>query len=173
MLMEGNDAKVGMPTGQPQEDGVAPSIVPLRVFTAEPLSVPICTTSLRGTSLQGLHFFTRAVAVGKLMWNCTITRELRPWIFRLEHSGLYENHNPKVYRIEQASIFALPQADESVDGVYNLGVLEHFTGEDIRSILREFHRVLRVGGKVLVFWPHERGTSVFVLSGYISCSIEC
>ena len=41
--------------------------------------------------------------------------------------------------------------------------MEHFTPEEIVRILREFQRVLRSGGKILLFWPHARATSVFVL----------
>jgi predicted SAM-dependent methyltransferase len=47
-----------------------------------------------------------------------------------------------------------------MDGVYNLGVMEHFTEAEIRRILAEFRRVLRRDGRVLIFWPPERGTSV-------------
>ena len=51
----------------------------------------------------------------------------------------------------------------SFDGVYNLGVVEHFTEEDIRRILGELRRVIRTGGKVVLFWPHARATSVWFL----------
>jgi ubiquinone/menaquinone biosynthesis C-methylase UbiE len=44
-----------------------------------------------------------------------------------------------------------------------LGVLEHFTQQEIQQILQEFRRVLKPGGKVLLFWPHRRATSVMVL----------
>lgn len=76
---------------------------------------------------------------------------------------LYARNNPRASRIEQASIFDLPFAEEAFDGVYNLGVLEHFHRQEIREILREFHRVLKPGGKLLVFWPHRRGSSVLFL----------
>lgn len=76
---------------------------------------------------------------------------------------LYARNNPKVADIRHASIFALPFADASFDGVYNLGVVEHFTHAQIACILAEFHRVLKPRGKILIFWPHRWGTSVFVL----------
>jgi SAM-dependent methyltransferase len=50
-------------------------------------------------------------------------------------------------------LFHLPFATESVDGIWNVGVMEHFTQEQIDAILREFHRVLRPGGRVILFWP--------------------
>ena len=76
---------------------------------------------------------------------------------------LYARNNPRASRIEQASVFDLPFEAEAFDGVYNLGVLEHFRKEEIRQILGEFHRVLKPRGQLLVFWPHRRGSSVLFL----------
>jgi ubiquinone/menaquinone biosynthesis C-methylase UbiE len=36
------------------------------------------------------------------------------------------------------TIFELPFPDQSFDGIYNLGVMEHFTEDDIQKILRSF-----------------------------------
>lgn len=80
-----------------------------------------------------------------------------------EALDLYSKNNPAAHRIEQADILALPYPDQSFDGIYNLGVLEHFTHEDIHRMLNEFQRVLKPGGKTLLFWPHRRATSVAVL----------
>jgi SAM-dependent methyltransferase len=77
---------------------------------------------------------------------------------------LYARYNPEAYRIEQASILDLPYDKESFDGVYNLGVVEHFTREEIVRILAEFHRVLRPEGKAVIFWPHRHAPSVIVLN---------
>lgn len=76
---------------------------------------------------------------------------------------LYSQSNPEAHRIQHASIFKLPHEDDSFDGVYNLGVVEHFRPDEINEILREFRRVLKPGGKILIFWPHRRATSVMVL----------
>ena len=75
----------------------------------------------------------------------------------------YARNNAGAARVEQASIFELPFPDGSFDGVFNLGVLEHFAAEDIRSVLIEVHRVLKPGGKGVFFWPHRWGSSVIVL----------
>ena len=58
------------------------------------------------------------------------------------------------------SIFSVPVPDSSFDGIYNLGVMEHFTEDEIMGILKEFHRVLKSNGKIILFWPPEYGLSV-------------
>lgn len=63
----------------------------------------------------------------------------------------------------QGDIFYLPLQNETVDGVYNLGVMEHFTQPEIQKILQEFHRVLKPEGKVILFWPPAFGVSVLFL----------
>lgn len=50
-------------------------------------------------------------------------------------------------------IFRLPFRDAALDGVWNVGVMEHFTHDRIDLILREFRRVLRPGGTVILLWP--------------------
>lgn len=81
----------------------------------------------------------------------------------LEALSLYSRNNPKARRIEQADIFRLPYESGSFDGVFNLGVMEHFDERDIQALLAEFKRVLKPGGKVVLFWPHARATSVYVI----------
>ncbi len=49
------------------------------------------------------------------------------------------------------------------DGLFNLGVLEHFMQEEIHTFLLECKRVLKPGGRVLILWPPEFGFTVFVL----------
>ena len=76
---------------------------------------------------------------------------------------LYAKNNPGAERIEQADILDLPFEDNAFDGTYSLGVVEHFSHEQIVAIFKELHRVTRPGGKIVVFWPHRRATSVAVL----------
>lgn len=76
---------------------------------------------------------------------------------------LYKKANGALSRTVQGSIFGLPFADNAFDGVYNLGVLEHFTQDEIGRILAECRRVLKPGGKILVLWPPTFGFTVFVL----------
>jgi SAM-dependent methyltransferase len=50
-------------------------------------------------------------------------------------------------------IFHLPFQGNSIDGIWNVGVMEHFTSNQIDQILREFHRVLRHESPVILLWP--------------------
>ncbi len=75
---------------------------------------------------------------------------------------VYLRENPGS-RVKHASIFDLPFADASFDGAYNMGVVEHFTREEINRAFRELHRVIRPGGKMILFWPHAQATSVKVI----------
>jgi ubiquinone/menaquinone biosynthesis C-methylase UbiE len=73
-------------------------------------------------------------------------------IFRQTHGNRGE--------VLQASVFDVRLPNQSVDGIYNLGVMEHFTEDEIQTALNEFHRVLKPNGKFVAFWPPEFGTSV-------------
>lgn len=54
----------------------------------------------------------------------------------------------------------IPVPDASFDGVYNLGVMEHFCDAEIEQVIAEFHRILKPGGKMVLFWPPAYGLSV-------------
>jgi dolichol-phosphate mannosyltransferase len=73
---------------------------------------------------------------------------------------LYLRVNKGHCKVLHGSIFDIPRPDGSVEGIYNLGVMEHFTEEEIQRILREFHRVLKKEGRIVLFWPPEFGLSV-------------
>ncbi len=49
--------------------------------------------------------------------------------------------------------FHLPFRDASLDGIWNLGVMEHFTHERIDEMIREFRRALKPGARLILFWP--------------------
>ncbi len=72
----------------------------------------------------------------------------------------YKKTNKQFCQTLQGSIFDIPLPASSVDGIYNLGVMEHFTDAEIPKILNEFHRVLKSGGRMVIFWPPEFGLSV-------------
>ncbi|EKD87008.1 MAG: hypothetical protein ACD_37C00076G0004 [uncultured bacterium] len=64
----------------------------------------------------------------------------------------------------KGDIFKLPMKKSSFDGIYNLGVHEHFTSEENEKILNEYARVLRSKGKIILFWPPKYGVTVIFLS---------
>jgi SAM-dependent methyltransferase len=63
----------------------------------------------------------------------------------------------------QADVFSLPCRSASLRGIWNLGVMEHFSETQIRFCLQEFRRVLAPSGIVLLFWPPERNASRWFL----------
>jgi len=77
----------------------------------------------------------------------------------------YKNSNQDCsnHKIFQGSIFEIPIKDESYDGIYNLGVMEHFYEQDLKKILKEFHKILKPEAYLVLFWPPEFGLSVIVL----------
>ncbi|MEO7503479.1 MAG: glycosyltransferase [Gemmatimonadaceae bacterium] len=78
---------------------------------------------------------------------------------------VYQRNNPAAFGVRHVDILNLPFAPDTFDGIYNLGVLEHFTSEQIHQILAQFHRVLKPDGRLVIFWPHAHATSVAVLKG--------
>ncbi len=94
-----------------------------------------------------------------------LQREMRLTALDISVSALrlYARNNPDSVRLIHGSILDIPLPDESMDGLYNLGVVEHFSPNAIRKILKESWRVLRPGGKTILFWPHKNATSVVVL----------
>ena len=69
-----------------------------------------------------------------------------------------------MHALVQADLFAMPCRSESIDGIWNLGVMEHFSSEQISACLREFHRVLKPGGVILLFWPSASNSSRWILA---------
>ena len=78
----------------------------------------------------------------------------------LKALSIYKKINKNHGKLMHGSIFNIPMPDASVDGIYNLGVMEHFNKHEIQQILNEFRRVLKPNGKLIVFWPPEFGLSV-------------
>jgi ubiquinone/menaquinone biosynthesis C-methylase UbiE len=60
----------------------------------------------------------------------------------------------------RGDILSMGIKGESLDGLYNLGVMEHFSEEEIHTILLEYHRVLKSDGVAILFIPPEYGSTV-------------
>lgn len=76
---------------------------------------------------------------------------------------VYRRRNPSVAAVKHGSPLHPPVPDAAFDGVYNLGVVEHFTESEIDGFFAECHRALKPGGRVVVFWPHRHATSGYVI----------
>ncbi len=61
-------------------------------------------------------------------------------------------------------IFNPPFKKESFNGIWNLGVMEHFYEDEIVRIFTAFSKILQKDGLALLFWPPIYGLSVIVLS---------
>ena len=73
--------------------------------------------------------------------------------FKLEY---FTSCHPEV-PVLQASAFCLPFAASSVDVVQLLATLEHFSSDEIVSLLDETLRILTPGGSLIVCYPAEGG----------------
>lgn len=82
----------------------------------------------------------------------------------MEALKIYKTVNGQDSKVLKASIFEIPVKDESFDGIYNLGVHEHFTGSENTKIFTEFRRILKPNGKIVLFWPPKYGLSVMFLN---------
>lgn len=60
---------------------------------------------------------------------------------------------PNQYRCLMGDIKKMPFLSASVSGIWNVGVHEHFTPAENSGIFREFFRVLKPDGKIVIFWP--------------------
>ncbi|MEI8315044.1 MAG: class I SAM-dependent methyltransferase [Verrucomicrobiota bacterium] len=65
-------------------------------------------------------------------------------------------------------IFNPPFKVETFDGVWNLGVMEHFFESEIKKIFTALSCSVKSGGQLLIFWPPRYGLSVIVLTSFLS-----
>jgi len=63
----------------------------------------------------------------------------------------------------QGDLFALPFHGGHFDVVFNLGVMEHFSEDEVARALSEMKRVLKPQGRVILYWPPIWGPTVVVL----------
>ncbi len=81
---------------------------------------------------------------------------------------MYKNHHDD-FNLVLGDILNTGFKNESLDGIYNLGVMEHFTKTDFKTALIEFNRILKPDGTVILFIPPEYGSTVifFKIADYI------
>lgn len=63
--------------------------------------------------------------------------------------------NPKTDFKIKGDILKLPFRSNTIDGIFNAGVMEHFNLKELEIILKEFERVLKYDGYIILFWPWE------------------
>jgi len=72
----------------------------------------------------------------------------------------YRKRHTGKSKILSGDIRSLKFKPSTFDGIYNLGVLEHFPEGEIEKILEGFYKVLKKNGTLVIFWPPEFGVSV-------------
>ena len=75
----------------------------------------------------------------------------------------YQHNHSRQNKIVHGSIFDLSNESNLYDGIFNLGVMEHFYPNDVKKILSEFSSKLKKDGKIIIFWPPKFGLSVIFL----------
>ena len=73
----------------------------------------------------------------------------------------------KNVRFVCGDIFNPPFKANSIDGLWNLGVMEHFYEPEITRIFQGLGRVVKPNGTCLIFWPPKYGLSVITLTSFL------
>jgi len=73
------------------------------------------------------------------------------------------------YNLICADVSKTGLKNQSVNGIYSLGLIEHSTKNEIHTMLLEFNRILKPDGTVILFAPPEYGSTVtfFKITDYI------
>jgi SAM-dependent methyltransferase len=74
---------------------------------------------------------------------------------------LYSRNHPTA-KVREGNILDAPLFPPLV-GIYSLGLVEHFSPQDIVKVLQNMRRSLHPKGKAIIFWPHRNAPSVYFL----------
>jgi ubiquinone/menaquinone biosynthesis C-methylase UbiE len=78
------------------------------------------------------------------------------------------------HEFKKGDVRKLPFNDNSLDGVWSVGVLEHFPANEVPMVLNESFRVLKKGGKLLMLVPPKHSSSIIffnLLNKFINFSV--
>ncbi|HVM63087.1 MAG TPA: class I SAM-dependent methyltransferase [Verrucomicrobiae bacterium] len=64
-------------------------------------------------------------------------------------------------------IYNPPFKPEAIDGIWNLGVMEHFYEPEITRIFTAQTPILKPHGQCVIFWPPRYGLSVITLTSFL------
>jgi dolichol-phosphate mannosyltransferase len=78
-----------------------------------------------------------------------------------EARRLYQENYPSA-EVRYGDIFQ-ETLEPLASGIYSLGLVEHFSHEDIVKILKNMARSVGSKGKILIFWPSRNAPSVYFL----------
>ncbi len=81
-------------------------------------------------------------------------QKLQRKLIAMDISDIIFSTQPKIvdYKVN-GNVFSLPFKDGSLDGLWNVGLMEHFQPEELDLVFKEFHRVLKKGNNAVLFWP--------------------
>lgn len=85
--------------------------------------------------------------------------------FALEYSKKIANFYKVICKFYNGSLFSIPFKKNMFDFVWNVGVVEHYSRNNILKILKEMKRVTKMGGKVAVGIPNPRSISIRITTG--------
>ena len=78
-----------------------------------------------------------------------------------EARSLYSKKHPRA-KVREGSILDAPLVPP-LAGIYSLGLVEHFSHQDIVKILQNMRKSIHLAGKAIIFWPHRNAPSVYFL----------
>ncbi len=124
---------------------------------------PAVNHFLSKTFTPGSHLLHAGCGSGAV--DVDIARRMRITALDISSAGLteYRRNHPGHDDLVLGSIFEIPAANRTYDGIFNLGVMEHFHLPQLPLIFREFNRVLKPGGRIVLYWPPAWGVTVNVL----------
>ncbi|MDI6738274.1 MAG: class I SAM-dependent methyltransferase [Nanoarchaeota archaeon] len=90
-----------------------------------------------------------------------IKHKRKLWAVDISKTALMQAQKiPQIDKVIRDNILHTRFKENSIDGIWNLGVMEHFKEKDIIKILNEFHRVTKKGSYIVLFWPPVYGSTI-------------
>ena len=124
---------------------------------------PSLNTHLKRAFLPGEQILHAGCGSGMVDTDVVTVYQITACDFSPQALNIYSDLHGGRAKTVQADLFKTDFPDSCFDGLYNLGVMEHFLASEIQIVLKEFHRILKPRSRIVLFWPPEFGLSVMVL----------